>query len=140
MTSVLEHLRNRETINVYLASKTAHAWRWKDLRGHWARSRITIYSSWINEAGPGESKSMRNLWYRCVNEACFADVLIAYREKDEELKGALVEIGAALAHDVPVFLVGDWPKEKFSFLHHPHVFIGYDIAMVGAMLGYTKDA
>lgn len=140
MTSILEHLRNRATINVYIASKTKHAWMWKDLRGLWARSAITIYSTWINEAGPGESKSLRNLWYRCVNEACFADVLIAYRAKDDEVKGTLVEIGAALAHDVPVFLVGDWPEDKFSFQHHPHVFIGHSMDQIAEMLGYQKEA
>lgn len=88
---------------IYIASKTKHADRWRFLRDQIGEP---IISTWIDEAGPGESRDLSDLWRRCINEASTADVLIIYREAGEELKGAWVELGAALASAVKVFAVG----------------------------------
>lgn len=102
---------------IYIASKTVHAPRWRTLRDV---EGLPINSTWIDEAGPGESKSLEDLWERCISEARSAHCLIAYREGDEVLKGALVEIGAALAAGKYVFLVG-FIESNFSFKHHRRV-------------------
>lgn len=99
---------------IYIASKTVHAPRWRKLRDH----GVAINSTWIDEAGPGESASLVLLWIRCIREAQAADVLIAYREPGETLKGAFVEIGAALASNKQVYLVG-FNEPNFSFKQHP---------------------
>lgn len=99
---------------IYIASKTVHAPRWRELRA----AGLPINSSWIDEAGKGESASLSNLWIRCINEARSADCLIAYREPGEVLKGAFVEIGAALGEGKRVFLVG-FQEDNFSFKNHP---------------------
>lgn len=104
-------------MSIYTASRTRHANRWRELRA----SGIPIISTWIDEAGPGESASMVDLWDRCINEAGAADALILYREDGEELKGAIAETGAALLAGKPVFAVGfdgEGDLKAFSFLNH----------------------
>lgn len=87
---------------IYVASKTIHAHRWIALRD----VGMPIISTWIDEAGPGQTIDWPGLFTRCVTEASGADVLICYSEPGEILKGALVEVGAALAHRVSVLWVG----------------------------------
>lgn len=96
---------------IYIASKTKHADKWRAMRADgWP-----IISTWIDEAGPGETEDFTDLWRRCVDEAKSAGALLVYREPDEVLKGAFVEVGAALAAGVPVVAVG---CDEFSFSHH----------------------
>lgn len=99
---------------IYIASKTSHAPRWRQLRAE----GLPVNSTWIDEAGKGETKCFTNLWGRCVGEAAGADAVIVYREPGEVLKGAFVEAGAALASGVPVYAVG---CDEFSFIHHEGV-------------------
>ncbi len=103
-------------IGIYIASKTTHAAQWRTLRDRGA----PIISTWIDEAGAGETSNWPDLWSRCVSEASSASALVVFRnENSEVLKGAWVEVGAALASGVPVFAVG---CGEFSFRHHPLVF------------------
>ena len=76
-------------------------------------------SSWIDEYKPGETNDFRDLWRRCMREARECDVLILYREKDEILRGALLECGAALAMGQDVFAIGC--EDYGTFIHHPLV-------------------
>lgn len=89
-------------MKIYIASKTKHAHKWRKLRtsGH------NIISTWIDEAGAGESKDLPDLASRCIDEAKSADRLILFCESDDLLKGALIEVGAALSAGVPVYVVG----------------------------------
>ncbi|GEP11789.1 hypothetical protein [Methylobacterium gnaphalii] len=96
---------------IYIASKTVHAPRWRGVRA----GGVPIISTWIDEAGAGETACFRDLWRRCVAEAARSGALIVYREPGEVLKGAFVEVGAALASQVPVFAVG---CRDLSFGHH----------------------
>lgn len=93
----------RVKAGIYVASKVAHAEMWRDLR---AFERMPIISTWIDEAGPGESADLSDLWRRCIEEASNAAALLILRRPDEVLKGAWVELGAALASGVPVYAVG----------------------------------
>lgn len=97
---------------IYIASKTAHAHRWRLLRD---KIGEPIISTWIDEAGAGESSDLDDLWRRCVAEASSCDVLIVYREPGEVLKGAWVEVGAALAHGKPVYAIG---LDEFTIAKH----------------------
>lgn len=87
---------------IYIASKTRHAALWRDLRDAGA----PIISTWIDEAGEGESADLHDLWQRCIAESCSCKTLIVYRQPEDVLKGAWVEIGAALASGNPVYAVG----------------------------------
>lgn len=97
---------------IYVASKVAHADLWKFYRSQ----GYPINSTWIDEARDKESPSLPDLWRRCIEEASSAKVLVAYTADGEAMKGALVEIGAALANGVPVYYVGpecsSWHKHR----------------------------
>lgn len=100
---------------IYVASKVHHVKKWLSYRD----AGYPINSTWLDEAGPGQTTDFSDLWIRCCMEAKAAGVLVAYRERDEILKGAMIEIGVALSFPKPVILAGDW--EKMTFLHHPTV-------------------
>jgi hypothetical protein len=90
---------------IYVASRASVPERsamWRKLRA----SGLPIVSSWIDEAGPGETEDLAELWSRIDREIRSADRLVLYVEKDDlPLKGALVEVGMALAMGKPVFIV-----------------------------------
>ncbi len=110
-------LRNRFAPGrkIYIASKVTHAARWVDLR----EDGWPIISTWIDEAGEGESKSLADLTIRCIAEAASCTHFILYCEEGEILKGALLECGAALANEVQVYCVGDGPSISHVFGNHP---------------------
>jgi hypothetical protein len=100
---------------IYIASKTKHADRWRFLRD---KVGEPIISTWIDEAGVGESGNLADLWRRCISEASTAQVLILYREPNEVLKGGWIELGAALSSGVTVFAVG---IEEFTVANDTHI-------------------
>ena len=65
-----------------------------------------ITSSWIDEAGAGESSDLGALWTRIEAEIAGSERLVLYVEtEDFPLKGALIEVGMALAHRIPIRVV-----------------------------------
>jgi hypothetical protein len=86
----------------YVASKTKHAEMWRDLRARGYR----VTSTWIDEAGEGESASYEDLAVRCVKDVAVADFVLLYCQPGEVLKGALIEAGIALALGKRVRCVG----------------------------------
>lgn len=65
-----------------------------------------ITSSWIDEAGVGETADLGSLWTRIEAEVIGSERLILYVEpEDFPLKGALIEVGMALACHVPIRVV-----------------------------------
>lgn len=107
---------------VYVASKTRYAPLWRQRRDAWAELGLAVASTWIDEAGEGESASLADLWIRCIQEASGADFLVAVNEPGDAWKGAFVEIGAALAAGKPVYVCG---RPEGSWVHHPLVtFVG----------------
>jgi hypothetical protein len=99
---------------------------------HHLRNRgVSIVSTWIDEAKPGATADLSELWERIADEISWADRLVLYVEpEDFPLKGALIEVGMALALELPVFVVA--PGCKFeppnyrpigSWIRHPLVTI-----------------
>lgn len=90
----------------YIASRASLPERsaaWRKLRDV-AGWKIT--SSWIDEAGVGESADLGSLWSRIEAEIARSERLILYVEPDDfPLKGALIEVGMALAHRIPIRVV-----------------------------------
>lgn len=91
-------------IPFYVASRASlpergKMWRNLRLRG------LNITSSWIDEDGEGQTQSFEDLWLRIESEIRASVALALYVEpKDFPLKGALVEIGMALALGKPVLV------------------------------------
>ena len=103
-----------------MASKAmAHAPKWLA-----ARNGLPIVSTWIEEAEEGMTLDWPDLWDRCLSEAANADVLIVYMEPGEVLKGAWVEVGAALAMGVTVIGVG---IEDFSIAKSGKIILAPDL-------------
>ena len=88
-----------ERSGIYVASRVKHAAMWQAFRAEGA----PIISTWIDEAGEGETASFAELWARIRAEVMRSDLLVfCASASDFPLKGALVEVGMALAFDVPI--------------------------------------
>ena len=127
---------------IYIASRAsipARAAQWRLLRDilGWH-----IVSTWIDEAGPGETQDFAKLWVRIESEVKQAERVILYVESDDfPLKGALIEVGMALAAGVKVFVVAPGlmlePRTRRplgSWIDHPLVTLvpNMDVALQGA--------
>jgi hypothetical protein len=87
---------------IYVASRVKHAAMWKQYRD----AGTPIIASWIDEAGEGETVDFGELWQRIREEIGRSKALIFYAERgDDPWKGALVEVGVALALGKPVYVV-----------------------------------
>lgn len=108
---------------VYTASRASVPERgamWRRLRaeGH------CVSATWIDEDGPGQTPDMGVLWRRIVQDETRCRALVLYIEPaDLPLKGALVEVGCALAYGARVFVVAPGLAEKDvgSWVRHPAV-------------------
>lgn len=90
--------------SVYVASRATEerAAMWRELRSQgW-----NISSTWIDEAGPGQTADLDELWGRIRREIAESDGLILYaKTEDFPLKGALVEAGMAIGFSKLVVIV-----------------------------------
>jgi hypothetical protein len=105
---------------IYIASKAKHGWMWLNLRA----TGLPIISTWINESEPGQTDDWSDLWSRNLTEASSASAIVVYNEPGERMKGALVEVGAALARGVPVFWYGprhDPEGKEYTVARYPLV-------------------
>lgn len=117
---------------IYSASKIWHAKRWQYMRDTLG---YNINATWIDipcgsPSDPTGAKLLTDeekcdLWVDCSNQTRDCDMLICYAEKNDEQRGALVEIGGALANDNPVYLIGNCPSfmvaghSDVAFTKHP---------------------
>lgn len=112
----------------YVASRASIPDRpkmWKELR----EQGLDIVSSWIDEAGEGETDDFSELWCRIMTEIEMCSALILYTEKDDfPLKGAFIEVGAAMVLGKPIYVVmKDYNPSDYTFkpigswINHPNV-------------------
>jgi hypothetical protein len=86
---------------------------------------MNVISSWIHEAEEGQTSDYEDLTLRCFRELIDCDFVILFSNDDEEfLKGALMEVGAALVQNKPVFYIGPPNQVSISrvFRKHPYWF------------------
>lgn len=106
---------------IYIASKTKHANKWVKLR----ESGVNVISTWIDEAEFGQTKDMADLCRRCIDECLTCDALIVYREDEDYLKGAFIEMGIVLSKYkglTPIYLVGPVLPQGSAFTYSHQVF------------------
>ena len=105
-------LKNEKTLNkfmerkpvVYVASHIRFIEFWHKLRA----SGVTISSTWIDDVPDREDKeAILKLWVNCFEEIRQSDMVLVGAENEDRFKGVLVEIGAALVLDKPVYLIGE---------------------------------
>jgi hypothetical protein len=137
-------LPTHRTGPIYVASRASIPSRsemWRKLRDEGWR----ITSTWIDEAGSGETANLRQLWDRIHMEIRQADKLVLYAEAgDFPLKGALIETGIALGLNKPVVVclpsvvldpvslapLGSW-------IAHPFVSRNDDLLSAMAQVGFS---
>lgn len=87
---------------IYVASRVKQAEVWKAYRARGWK----INASWIDEAGEGETADFGDLWERIRGEIARSHTLVFYAAgvEDFPFKGALVEVGMALAMGKPVLV------------------------------------
>lgn len=93
-------------IRVYPSSKVKHAPMWRKLQQE--VPHVFFDARWIKRAEKEEQMQgddFHDLWKECQEDIKDADVLLVYAEDGDQLKGALVEVGMALAFGVQVMLV-----------------------------------
>lgn len=119
--------------SVYVASKLYHAPMWRTLRESWKESGFNIVSRWIDEpaivAGNFNDEGIdasvfSAVWRRNMTDLARADAVVCYAHEGDQLRGALVEIGAGLMFDLPIVLSG-WRSDvkgvHGSWQFHPLV-------------------
>lgn len=121
-------LTKHERLAIYVASRASTPERpamWREYRDRWGAN---IVSTWIDEAGPGETSDFGELWSRIQGEIRRCDRLVLYAQSDDfPLKGALIEVGMALAMLKPVWVLGNLTLEGRtdrplgSWIRHPLV-------------------
>lgn len=137
---------------VYVASKTRHAAMWQAFRrgttvpdpNNPGKDFLVppwrIRSSWIDEAGQGESEmhGPNALWPRIQEEIMMSHGLVFYADRSDfgTLKGAFIEAGMAMMAGMPVvvWIPGvDLEERSYrplgSWVTHPavvEVYKGYD--------------
>ena len=125
--------------SVYIASKTKHADKWIALR----EQGFNIISTWIDEAGEGQTKDMNDLCLRCINESLKCDAMIVYVEDGDILKGAFIEMGIALSVRLkPIYLVGEVLKRNSVFTYSHQVFaaksVEHALEMIAEDFAYRR--
>ena len=108
-------------LRVYTASKLKHGAMWRALCAE--NSHFIAHARWLkhNSIGtPDDPADAVAFWLQDEQDVKDADVLVLYAEEGEKLRGALVEVGIALAWGVPVIVVGSH-SDYGTWQFHPGV-------------------
>lgn len=91
----------------YVASKMKHASMWRELYGQ--HQNVHMVSRWpfLEPFIDATPENGVKFWDTDIADIRDADVLVVYAEEGEHLRGALVEVGVALALGKRVITVGD---------------------------------
>jgi nucleoside 2-deoxyribosyltransferase len=108
-------------LRIYTASMMHHGRMWREICEN--RSDVIFHARWLKMHKQGHEETPENaakFWPMNVADIKASDGLIAYAEKDDRLRGALVEVGIALNSNIFVFVIG----KHFSYgtwQYHPNV-------------------
>lgn len=97
------------SVKIYGASKVKHWQLWRSFRD----MGCNITSTWIDFVD--QVQYPEALAGACISEIENCDALIIYAEEWDVLKGAYIEMGAALAFNKPVYMVGKVLKDESVF-------------------------
>lgn len=83
---------------------------------------------------PDEAHFAKSAWLLNIEDVERADVVMVYGERDDRLRGALVEAGVALANGKHVIVVGDH-EDYGTWQHHSLVHRAPDLDAARAIIG-----
>lgn len=108
-------------IRIYTASKLHHAAMWRAIG--LSRPGVMFTARWLKHMllGQPEDPALAvEFWQEDITDVVAADAVLIYAEPQDQLRGALVEVGAALAVGVPVITAGE--SDFFgTWQYHPGV-------------------
>jgi hypothetical protein len=93
-------------IRVYPSSKVKHAPMWREIQQ--TVPHVFFNARWVKRAereSDLKEGDFLDLWHECQADIESSDVVLVYAEEGDVLKGALVEVGIALANRIRVLLV-----------------------------------
>jgi len=104
------------------------------LRESWA-PLVEVTSSWIDEPNltneiTVDPPTMRDNWVRNISDVKRSTLLLCYNLVRPGGQGRFVEVGVALASDIPVYAVGS----LLTWIHHPLVTLGASDAEMNEFL------
>ena len=125
-------------LRIYTASCLQHAAMWAELivSPHWRE--FTWTATWpqaVLADEPEDEHAAKNFWEKDIAEISTSDVVLLYCEPKDNLRGALVEVGAALGLDLRVMVVGD-NQSLGTWIHHPRVYRASTFIGARRMLKY----
>jgi nucleoside 2-deoxyribosyltransferase len=109
-------------MRIYTASTLGQAEMWRCLAEQWMEHEFV--ARWVSHhVGnvPDDEAFAKAFWDQDLEDVSDADVLIVYAQGEDHLRGALVEVGCALALGVPVIAVGSHP-DYGTWQHHAGVY------------------
>ncbi len=113
-------------MKVYIASKLHHAEKFQSLREAWKVDHIDLHARWHDQAELEHAdhkltaEDFHIFWLVDEEDVKQSDALILYGERQDKLRGALVEAGIAIGAGILVILVGDC-ADFGTWQHHPTV-------------------
>jgi len=97
-------------LKIYTASKMVHGKLWLSWQSdHAFASKFIFHARWLKHVQlmtPDTPEQAREFWQQDEQDVRQADVLLCFADQGETLRGALVEVGIAIANNVPVVIGG----------------------------------
>lgn len=109
-------------MKVYTASKLKHAPLWNRLFEEW--EEVHLHARWFRlhvGTTPDAPCYAKVFWQHDLEDVSEADAVLVYAEKEDKLRGALVEAGMAIALGTPVIVVGEH-EDYGTWQYHPLVY------------------
>lgn len=108
----------------YLACKIKHGLKLKE-KLEALDSNITVTSRWLDYADKNLADlNTEEICKFCIEDVKNCDAVLFYIEKDDELVGALIEVGMAIALDIPVYFMA-FPVLSSINGRHYSIFMEY---------------
>jgi hypothetical protein len=113
---------------IYVSSKLRHADVWKQAR----EKGWPIISSWIDGEKIETAAELDAMWDKYLYEIAHAGMLVLYVRSGLVLKGALIEVGAAMAQGKPIVVIWDGSRLELeeivgTWINHKSVSIVKDV-------------
>ena len=102
-------------MRIYVATKWERRDRAKGLIQQLIAAGHTITYDWTAQEQDSPRQAVADL-----HGVATADVVVILAEEDLPYRGTYVELGVALALDIPVWLIGHG-LDQCLFVHHPHI-------------------
>lgn len=113
--------RPNRIMKVYPASKLSRAPLWREAERLYPNLFLT--ARWLRhvEIGtPDSPENARDFWPEDFDDIRSSDAVFVWAEGEEHLRGALVEAGYAIAHSIPVYVIGEH-RDYGTWQYHPMV-------------------